>query len=131
MRKLSAILLVDLLSLERDPARAEEVARDVAALGEDLLLAGDYESALTVTKALAHHAANPTSIASGGSRAALEVLVHTAAFHETVDLLGEMTDAEFALVSALCQAIGPPPPMRSARRSTSRSSRSRGSARPA
>jgi HEAT repeat protein len=107
VRRLSAFLLVDLLSLERDPARAEDVARDVAALGEDLLLAGDYESALTVTKALALHAANPKSIASAGSRAAIEVLVHTAAFHETVEILGEMTEAEFALFSGICEAVGP------------------------
>lgn len=107
VRKLSAILLVDLLALERDKARAGEVARDVAALGEDLLLAGDYESARTVAQALARHAADARSIASEGSRVAIEALVQTAAFHEMVDLLGEMSDAEFALVRGICEAIGP------------------------
>lgn len=107
VRRLSAILLVDLLQLERDHERAHDVARDVAALGEDLLLAGDYDSALTVTRALATQAANPGAVASAGSRIALDGLVQTAAFHETVDLLGEMPDAEAAVLGAICVAIGP------------------------
>jgi HEAT repeat protein len=107
VRRLSAILLVDLLALEHDPGRAEEVARDVAALGEDLLLAGDYDSALTVTTALASHAATPAAVAAAGSRVALDALVQTAAFHETIDLLGEMSDAEAAQVAAICERIGP------------------------
>src|SRR5205823_9892449 len=52
VRRLSATLLIDLLKLERDPKRAPELARDVASLVDDLLLAGDYESALTVAAAL-------------------------------------------------------------------------------
>ena len=42
VRRLSVRLLIDLLTLEKDPARGPELARDVAALSEDLLLAGDY-----------------------------------------------------------------------------------------
>ncbi len=42
VRRLSVTLLVDLLKLEQNAERAPELARDVAALGEDLLLAGDY-----------------------------------------------------------------------------------------
>src|SRR4029079_4359740 len=44
VRRLSATLLIDLLTLEKDAARAPELARDVAALAEDLLLAGDSQS---------------------------------------------------------------------------------------
>lgn len=107
VRRLSAILLVDLLTLERDPTRAHDLARDVAALGEDLLLAGDYESALTVTRALAEQGANAAAVTSEGSRVALDGLVETMAFHETIDMLDEMTEAEATLVAAICEAIGP------------------------
>ena len=40
VRRLSVILLIDLLRLEHDPKRAPDVARDVGALAEDLLLVG-------------------------------------------------------------------------------------------
>src|SRR5262249_51518548 len=87
VRRLSVILLIDLLKLKRDPKRAPELARDVAALCEDLLLAGDYESAVTVTSALAEQAATPAAVVSQGSRVALDALVQTPAFHEAADLL--------------------------------------------
>jgi hypothetical protein len=107
VRRLSATLLIDLLTLERDPARAPELARDVAALAEDLLLAGDYESALAVATALHTQAVNTAAVANQASRLALDALVSTAAFHEAADLLGEMSDAEAALFADLCARIGP------------------------
>ena len=107
VRRLSVTLLIDLLRLEHDRARAIEVARDVAALGEDLLLSGDYESALLVTRALAREAADSASIACDGSRLALDALAQTPAFVETVELLGDMTDAEAQLFRDVCEQIGP------------------------
>lgn len=107
VRRLSVALLIDLLSLERDPARAPELARDVGALGEDLLLAGDYGGARDVAVALAGYAASPTSIAAGGARVALDALVNTAAFHETVDYLGDMDDPTAAVFAQICEAVGP------------------------
>jgi HEAT repeat protein len=108
VRRLSATLLIDLLALERDPARGPELARDVAALAEDLLLAGDYESALAVATALQTRAADPAAATSQASRVALDGLVATAAFHETADLLGDMGDAEASLFASICARIGPP-----------------------
>ncbi|HEV3484033.1 MAG TPA: HEAT repeat domain-containing protein, partial [Vicinamibacterales bacterium] len=107
VRRLSVTLLIDLLRLEHDRTRAIEVARDVAALGEDLLLAGDYESALMVTRALAREAATSAAIACEGSRLALDALAQTPAFVETVELLGDMTDAEAQLFRDVCEQIGP------------------------
>jgi HEAT repeat protein len=108
VRRLSVVLLIDLLRLERDRARATEVAGDVAALGEDLLLAGDYESALMVTKALATEAADAASIACDGSRVALDNLAQTPALVEAVELLGDMTDGEAQMFKDICAHIGPP-----------------------
>ncbi len=107
VRKLSVTLLVDLLKLERDPKRAPELARDVAALAEDLFLAGDYASALTVTTALSEQAATAGAVTQTGSRLALDSLVETVAFHETVDLLGDMPADNAAVFAKICMAIGP------------------------
>ena len=107
VRRLSVILLIDLLKLERDPKRAPEVAADVATLCEDLLMAGDYDSAVQVTTALAEEAANPNSISSSGSRVALDALAQTPAFREAADLFGEMADAEGTAFATVCARIGP------------------------
>ena len=107
VRRLSVTLLIDLLRLERDPKRAPEVARDVGRLAEDLLLSGDYESALAVTAALAEQAANPKSVTHGGSRETLDALAATVAFHEAADLLGEMDEPSAVQFAQICRHIGP------------------------
>jgi hypothetical protein len=107
VRRLSATLLIDLLTLERDPARAPELARDVAALAEDLLMAGDYESALAVTTAMQSRAADSAAVTGAACRAALDGLVAKPAFVETSDMLGDMAADEAAHFAAICGRIGP------------------------
>ena len=107
VRRLSVRLLIDLLNMERDPARAPELARDVATLGEDLLMAGDFEGALEVTRALGAQAGDSTSVASQGSRVALEELVNTAAFRETINDWPALDDHAAALVTEICTSAGP------------------------
>lgn len=107
VRRLSVILLIDLLGLERDATRAPELARDVAALCEDLLLAGDYEAAVMVTRALAAQAADRSSVTNEGSRIALDALTQTPAFVEAVELLGDMSEGEAACFREVCEQIGP------------------------
>ena len=107
VRRLSVRLLIDLLKLERDPARAPEVARDVAALAEDLFLAGDYESVLAVVTALQEQAADAKAIASAGSRVALDSIVNTVPFVEAAEIIGEMGEAEAACFADICARIGP------------------------
>ena len=107
VRRLSVTLLIDLLKLESDPARAPELARDVAALAEDLLLAGDYESAAAVVSALAEHAANPKAVAHQACRLALDGLVSTVAFREAAELLEDMTDGEAVRFAEVCRHVGP------------------------
>jgi len=107
VRRLSVRLLIDLLKLERDQARAPELASDVATLAEDLLLAGDYESVLGVVTALQEQAADNRSVASQGCRVALDGLVSTIAFVEAAELLGDMTEDEARTFAAACARIGP------------------------
>ena len=107
VRRLSVRLLIDLLKLEKDAARAPELAHDVAALSEDLLLAGDYESALAVVTALQEQAADTRAVTSGASRVALDGVVSTIAFVETAEILGEMSDDEAALFAEMCSKVGP------------------------
>ncbi|MEP6914932.1 MAG: HEAT repeat domain-containing protein [Acidobacteriota bacterium] len=107
VRRLSVTLLVDLLRLESDPTRAPGLARDVAALGEDLLLAGDYASALIVTRALAEQAATAGAVTSEGSRVALDEFVDSAAFDETADALGDVAPGDAACIGDIAVAAGP------------------------
>lgn len=107
VRRLSVTLLIDLLSLESDRARAADLAHDVAAFGEDLMLAGDYEGTREVVRALGRHARDTNGIASEGCRVALDGLVNTVAFHEAVDCLQDMDDGTAAVFQDLCEAIGP------------------------
>jgi HEAT repeat protein len=106
VRRLSVRLLIDLLTLEKDPARAPELARDVAALTEDLLLAGDYESTLAVVTALQSQAADANAVAGQSSRLALDGVVSTAPFVETAEILGDMAEAEAAVFADICAHIG-------------------------
>jgi hypothetical protein len=76
VRTLSVTLLMDLLTLERDPQRAADIAGDMEALAEDLLMSGAYDDARTVTRALAER---------GGARSALG---HDAC-RQALDRLGE------------------------------------------
>lgn len=107
VRRLSVTLLIDLLRMEQDATLAGGVARDLAAFAEDLLMAGDYDAALTVVTALGGHAGDPASIAGEACRVALDGIVATAAFHDAAELLGEMSDAEAERFSRVCERIGP------------------------
>src|SRR4051812_15404410 len=52
VRALSVAMLIDLFNIEQDPKRADEMAADMSALAEDLLMSGAYDDALTVTRSL-------------------------------------------------------------------------------
>jgi HEAT repeat protein len=107
VRRLSVTLLVDLLKLERDATRAPGLARDVAALGEDLLMAGDYPSALAVARALAAQAVTDGSVTREGSAVALGELVESAGFQEAVDALGDIEPADAACIGDIAETAGP------------------------
>jgi len=96
VRLLSVRLLIDLFALEKDAARASEIAGDMEALAEDLLMSGAYEEALTVVQALQKRAATPKSIGQDASRQALDRLGDSLAMRETVGLVGDVDDQAWA-----------------------------------
>ena len=108
VRKLSVALIIDLLKLERDAARAAEIADDMTALAEDLLMEGDYAEARDVASALADAANNAEFVAPGACREALSRLATSAAVHEAVALLGDMDEDRLGLFTDFCRLVGVP-----------------------
>ena len=88
VRRLSVVLIIDLLKLEHDAVRAAEVAGDMTALAEDLLMAGDYADTRDVAGALRESANSATFVMPGACREALSRLATSAAMYEAVAAIG-------------------------------------------
>ena len=106
VRKLSVVLIIDLLTLERDATRAAEIADDMTGLAEDLLMAGDYAEARDVAAALNNASNNARFVSPGACREALYRFATSAAVHEAVAALGEMDDEHLALFTEICRLAG-------------------------
>ena len=106
VRALSVTMLIDLFTLEQDPARAAEMAPDLAALAEDLLMSGAYDDAVIVMRALQTRAATPQSIAREASRYALDQLGESLAMREAVALAGDLDDDSWNTIKALVETVG-------------------------
>ena len=105
VRALSVMLITDLLRLEEDPERAADLARDMAALVDDLFLAGDFDNALTVLRELQR--AGGGSVAGPAVRAALASTADSAGLREAATNLGDLDASAVATFAECCQAIGP------------------------
>src|SRR5262249_13818758 len=106
VRGLSVTMLIDLFTLEDDPVRAAEIAGDMEALAEDLLMAGAYDDALTVTRMLQKRAATPRSHGQEASRVALDRLGESLGMHETVGLIGDVDDEAWKAIRSVIQTVG-------------------------
>lgn len=100
VRTLSALLLVDLLQLETDPAAMDALASDLGALAEDLLMAGDFANAARVVTALKTR---------GGEacRKALDDIGASTALADAGVLAGDLDDRAVETLGAIAAAIGP------------------------
>jgi HEAT repeats len=107
VQRLSVIMLIDLLAMEQDHDRCRLIAEDLEGLTEDLLLAGAYDDARMVTKALADRAASPTALGSDVCCEALVRLAESAALRETVALIGDIDQSEWQSLQGIMGAIGP------------------------
>jgi len=106
VRKLSVVLIIDLLRLERNAARAAEIADDMTALAEDLLMAGDYRDAQRVAAALAEGATNAKFVAPAACRDALARLATSAAMYEAVTMLGDFDEESLVTFTEICRLVG-------------------------
>ena len=106
VRLLSVALLIDLFTLEDDVARADELATDLSALAEDLLMSGAYDDTLTVTRALRTRARTPKGIGRDASRQALDLLGESLAMRESVALIGEVDEDNWTAMKAVIGTIG-------------------------
>jgi HEAT repeat protein len=106
VRLLSVRMLIDLFTIETDADRAGQIARDMEALTEDLLMSGAYDEALSVTRALQQRATTAQSIGEEASRVALDRLGESLAMRETISLIGDVDDQGWQAIRAVVQTIG-------------------------
>ena len=107
IRGLDLLLLLDLLRIEDDPARWRSVVDPVVAHIDDLVLLGDFESAVPLVQALAvaaDPAGDPARRAAATS--ALERLAGGHLMDHMVGHLRTIDDGVFEHVKALCHALG-------------------------
>jgi HEAT repeat protein len=106
VRRLSVTMLIDLFTLERDKARGEEIASDLEALAEDLLMSGAYDETLRVTNALSARARKPGAIGRDASLLALDRLAESLAMHETAGLIGDVDEAGWKSIRDVIDVVG-------------------------
>jgi HEAT repeat protein len=107
VRGLSVIMLIDLLNIEKDAARAAEIAQDMEALAEDLLMSGAYADALTVATAMARRA-NSSLLGRDACRLALDRLGESLALRETAALVGDVEEDDWTAIKSVLETVGMP-----------------------
>ena len=107
VRALSVQMLIDLMTIETDAKRAAEIADDMAALAEDLLMAGAYDDTRSVVSALVARAGTPNAIGRDACRQALDRLGDCLAMRETMALLDDIDETGWKSLHAVLTRIGP------------------------
>jgi HEAT repeat protein len=105
VRALSVAMLIDLFNIEQDPKRTDEMAADMSALAEDLLMSGAYDDALTVTRALRTRA-SAKGMGKDACRLALDQLGESMAMRESVALIGDVDEASWNAMKLVIDSIG-------------------------
>lgn len=108
LRRLDLQLLLDLLTIETDPIRWQEVIDPVVYHIEDLLLVGDFDAALRLVEALVREAGpegDPHRRAT--ATAAIERLAHGQMMRNQAIDFRTMDDQAFESMQKICYAIGP------------------------
>jgi HEAT repeat protein len=109
LRSLDLQLLIDLLRIEEDHDKWTAVVDPVVAHVDDLVLLGDFESAVPLTRALAADAeAGSAPARRPVATAALERLATGRLMEHLVGHLRTIDDDVFEHVKALCHALGAP-----------------------
>lgn len=107
VRRLSGVLLIDLLRNETNAERLAETARDMTGFVEELLLTGVYDEALPLIQALNEAAKRPQAMAPDACRDAVAAVGRSTAFGEAAAGLSDQSTQEFEAFTRLVSAIGP------------------------
>jgi hypothetical protein len=108
LRRLDLQLLLDLLTIETEPNRWQEVIDPVIHHTEDLLLVGDFEAALQLVEALVREAGpegQPHRRAA--AEAAITRLAHGQMMRNQAIDFRTMDDQAFEFMKKICYSIGP------------------------
>jgi hypothetical protein len=107
LRKLDITLVVDLLTIEREPERRESLVQPVLALLKDLLMVGDFDAIETMLAALCTRRAGETE-PSSVERAVLERLPTGATVQHLVGHLSTIDQSHLEQVKRVCLTLGEP-----------------------
>lgn len=108
LRRLDLQLLLDLLTIETDPARWQEVIDPVIHHIEDLLLVGDFEAALQLVEALVRETGpNAVPQRRATAEAAILRLAHGQMMRNQAIDFRTMDDQAFEFMKKICYTIGP------------------------
>ena len=106
IRALDLLLLLDLLTIEKDPDKWRQVTIPAVSHIEDLLLVGDFDGALLLTNILAE-AGNQDGPRKEHAAAALTRLVGGSMMTQVVSHLRSVDDATVEQLGSLCYMVGP------------------------
>lgn len=105
VRSLSVLLISDLLRIEENPERAADIMQDMAALLDDLFLAGDFANAAVVLGEM--RGASAQKVAAEAARAALTGVGDSTGLRDAAMLLADLDDAAETQFTECCELIGP------------------------
>jgi HEAT repeat protein len=105
VRSLSVLLITDLLRIEENGDRAVEIASDMTALVEDLMMSGDFGNSVLVLRELKR--AREGTVAPAAARAALTQIAESLALREAATMLTDFDDATLTLFMDCCECAGP------------------------
>jgi hypothetical protein len=105
VRSLSVLLITDLLRIETTEMRATEIANDMTALVEDLLMSGDFVNSVAVLKEL--RKASEAKVAPAAARAALATVGESIALRDAAGMLSDFDEATLDQFISCCESVGP------------------------
>jgi CBS domain-containing protein len=105
VRSLSVLLITDLLRIEEKENRADEIAGDMTALLDDLLMSGDFSNSALVLRELRE--ASKRKVAPAAMRAALTIVGESVALGEAATMLSDFDQTTLDCFVECCESIGP------------------------
>ena len=105
VRSLSVLLITDLLRIEEKAERAAEIADDMTALVEDLMMSGDFDNSALVMRELKR--AREGKVAPAAARAALTQIGESIALREAASMIADFDDRTLPLFMECCECAGP------------------------